>query len=71
MFSSPERTANALATVFVPAKDAAGVTESGKPAAQAEGVRFLRMESGAAVYAVGSGSYAFAAPSSVGGAAGQ
>ena len=50
---------NATATVLVPAKDAAGVTESGRPAARAEGVAFLRMEKGAAVYAVGSGSYEF------------
>ena len=51
--------ANTTATVFVPAKDAAGVTESGKPAAKAEGVKFLRMEDNAAVYAVGSGTYRF------------
>lgn len=51
--------ANTTATVYVPAKDAAGVTESGKPAGQAEGVKFLRMENGAAVYAVGSGCYRF------------
>ena len=51
--------ANSTATVFVPAKDAAGVTESGKPAANAKGVKFLRMENNAAVYAVGSGTYQF------------
>jgi alpha-L-rhamnosidase len=51
--------ANTTATVYVPAKDADGVTESGKPAAKAEGVKFLRMEGGAAVYSVGSGSYRF------------
>jgi alpha-L-rhamnosidase len=50
---------NTTATVFVPAKDAAGVTESGKPAGEAEGVKFLRMENNAAVYAVGSGTYQF------------
>jgi len=50
---------NSTATVFVPAKDAASVTESGKPAGEAEGVKFLRMESNAAVYAVGSGTYQF------------
>jgi len=48
---------NTRATIFVPAKDAANVTESGKPAAEAEGVKFLRMENGAAIYAVGSGTY--------------
>jgi len=51
--------ANTTATVYVPAKDAAGVTESGKPAAKAAGVKFLRMENGAAVYEVGSGTYRF------------
>ena len=51
--------ANTTATVYVPAKDAGGVTESGKPAAKAEGVKFLRMEGSAAVYALGSGTYRF------------
>jgi alpha-L-rhamnosidase len=50
---------NTSATVYVPAKDAASVTESGKPAAEAAGVKFLRMENDAAVYAVGSGTYRF------------
>jgi alpha-L-rhamnosidase len=50
---------NTSAKVFVPAKDSSSVTESGKPAAEAEGVKFLRMENNAAVYAVGSGSYQF------------
>ena len=50
---------NTTATVYVPAKDAAGVTESGKPAAKADGIKFLRMEKNAAVYAVGSGKYQF------------
>ena len=51
--------ANTTATVFVPARDAAGVTESGTPASKAIGVKFLRMENGAAVYAVTSGCYQF------------
>ncbi len=50
---------NTTATVYVPAADPATITESGKPAAQAEGVKFLRMEKGAAAYAVGSGRYEF------------
>ncbi|MCX6872797.1 MAG: hypothetical protein NTW21_03170 [Verrucomicrobia bacterium] len=50
---------NTTATVYVPAKDAAGVTESGKLATKAKGVTFLRMEANAAVYAVGSGTYRF------------
>jgi alpha-L-rhamnosidase len=51
--------ANTTATVYVPTKDAAGVSESGKLATQADGVKFLRMEDGAAVYGVGSGTYRF------------
>ena len=50
---------NTTATVYVPAKDAAGVSEGGKPAAQADGVRFLRMEDGTAVYEVGAGRFLF------------
>lgn len=50
---------NTTATVYVPAKDAGGVTGSGKPAVNAKGVKFLRMENGAAVYEVGSGTYRF------------
>jgi alpha-L-rhamnosidase len=51
--------ANTTAAVYVPAKDASGITESGKPASKAEGVKFLRLENGAAVYEVGSGNYRF------------
>ena len=50
---------NSTGTIFVPSKDAATVTESGKPAGEAKGVKFLRMEKNAAVYAVGSGNYQF------------
>jgi alpha-L-rhamnosidase len=55
--------ANTTATVYVPAKDAAAVTESGKAAAEAEGVKFLRMENDRAVYQVSAGSYGFVSPS--------
>ena len=51
--------ANATATVYVPVNNSAQVTESGKPAVKAVGVRFLRMENNAAVYAIGSGTYRF------------
>ncbi|MCX6997428.1 MAG: family 78 glycoside hydrolase catalytic domain [Kiritimatiellaeota bacterium] len=51
--------ANSTAEVAVPASKADEVTESGKPAAKAQGVKWLRMENGAAVYEVGSGSYRF------------
>ena len=50
---------NTTDTIHVPAKDADGVTESGKPAAKVDRVKFLRMENGAAVYEVGSGYYSF------------
>lgn len=51
--------ANTTATVFVPAKTADDVMESGKPAGQSEGLKFLRIEGGAAVYDVESGHYSF------------
>ncbi len=51
---------NTTATVHVPAKDAASVTEGGRPAEQSPGVRFLRMEEGCAVYTVSSGNFTFA-----------
>lgn len=53
---------NTTATIHVPAKDAASVRESGKPAASVDGLRFLRMENGAAVFAAASGNYQFSAP---------
>jgi alpha-L-rhamnosidase len=53
---------NTTATVYVPAKDAAQVAEGGKPAGEAEGVRLLRKQPGAAVYSVGSGTYVFRSP---------
>jgi alpha-L-rhamnosidase len=51
---------NTTATVYIPTSDSAGVTESGKPAKVARGVRLLSNEDGVAVYAVGSGDYVFA-----------
>jgi alpha-L-rhamnosidase len=51
--------ANTTATVYVPAKNAGSVTESGRPAGTSEGIRFLRMEEGTAVYDVSSGNYVF------------
>ncbi|MBL7077292.1 MAG: hypothetical protein ISS31_07460 [Kiritimatiellae bacterium] len=51
---------NTTATVYVPAGAAAKVTESRRPATQADGVRFLHMEGGRAVFEIGSGAYAFA-----------
>jgi len=51
--------ANTTATVYMPAKNAAAVTEGGSTIDKVKGVKFLRMESGAAVYEVGSGTYRF------------
>jgi len=51
--------ANTTAAVYVPARSAEAVTESGKPATQADGVKFLRMEEASAVFAVESGRYSF------------
>ena len=52
-------TVNTTATVYVPAKDAASVTEGGKALDKSVGIKFLRMENNAAVFEVGSGSYQF------------
>jgi alpha-L-rhamnosidase len=52
--------ANATATVHVPADDARRVTENGRSATASPGVKFLRMQGNAAVFAVGSGNYEFA-----------
>jgi alpha-L-rhamnosidase len=51
--------ANTTATVYVPAASADGVTEGSGPASGAEGVKFERMENGAAVFTVGGGKYRF------------
>jgi len=51
--------ANTTATVYVPAKDVASITESGNTMNQAAGIKFLRMENHAALFEVGSGSYRF------------
>ncbi|HOC57380.1 MAG TPA: alpha-L-rhamnosidase C-terminal domain-containing protein [Verrucomicrobiota bacterium] len=51
--------ANTSATVYIPARNAASVAESGKPLAQAPGVKFLRTEGDRVVLAVESGTYRF------------
>jgi alpha-L-rhamnosidase len=48
---------NTNATLFVPIMEGAKVVEGDLPAANAPGVRFLRRETGAEVYAVTSGEY--------------
>lgn len=51
--------ANTTATVYLPADSPNAVTEGGVPAHHASGVRFSRMEEGAAVFELESGRYAF------------
>jgi hypothetical protein len=50
---------NTRGTVWLPALEAGGVTESGRPAGESPGVEFLRMEGDRAVFAVQSGTYEF------------
>ncbi|MET8318543.1 family 78 glycoside hydrolase catalytic domain [Micromonospora sp. NPDC005189] len=52
--------ANTTATVRLPAPGRNAVTEGGRPAEQADGVRFVRMDGTVAVYEIGSGTYSFA-----------
>ncbi|MFI1051274.1 family 78 glycoside hydrolase catalytic domain [Streptomyces griseoruber] len=58
---------NTVAEVHVPSRTRWAVTEGGRPAGTAEGVRFLRMEEGASVFEVGSGTYRFGVPSGLAG----
>lgn len=51
--------ANATAEVLVPASDNSTVTEGGRSAERAPGVRFAGMRDGYATYSVGSGTYVF------------
>jgi alpha-L-rhamnosidase len=50
---------NTSATVWMPAKDAASVTEAGRPVAHARGVKFLRTEGDSALFEIESGDYVF------------
>ena len=52
---------NTTATVYIPTSSPATVTEGSLPAAQADGVKFLRTENNAAIFSVASGNYTFAA----------
>ncbi|MHB0955409.1 MAG: family 78 glycoside hydrolase catalytic domain [Pirellulaceae bacterium] len=51
--------ANTTATLYLPAQDAGKLREGGKPLAQAQGVKFVRMEGDRAIVTIGSGSYRF------------
>jgi alpha-L-rhamnosidase len=53
--------AGTTATVFVPTNNSETVRESGRPTAEAKGVRLLRKESEAVVFEVESGYYRFTA----------
>jgi alpha-L-rhamnosidase len=50
---------NTTATVHVPVTSGVGISESGRPVEQAEGVKVLRKDDGEVVLAVGSGDYEF------------
>lgn len=50
---------NATAVVYLPAKENSEVKENMKLASSSEGVKFLRMENGSAVFEIGSGNYSF------------
>ena len=50
---------NTTATVYIPAAAASSVTEEGHSVLGSEFIRYLRMESGVAVFAVVSGQYSF------------
>ncbi|HSB18036.1 MAG TPA: alpha-L-rhamnosidase C-terminal domain-containing protein, partial [Bryobacteraceae bacterium] len=50
---------NSTATIYVPARSGNDVTESGASAAEAQGLRFSRMENGNAVFEAASGRYHF------------
>jgi alpha-L-rhamnosidase len=51
--------ANTSATAYIPALSPDNISESGVPATETEGGRFLRMENGCAVFEIGSGNYTF------------
>ena len=51
--------ANTTATLYIPAVSENAVTEGGKPAAEVEGISFVKYEDGKAVYELASGSYEF------------
>jgi alpha-L-rhamnosidase len=51
--------ANTKAKIYIPAVSADDVKEGNAPASQSEGIRFIAMEQGHAVYEAGSGTYSF------------
>jgi len=53
---------NTTAQIYVPATNANAVTESGVPATNSPGVTYVGISNGYAIYAVGSGTYAWSSP---------
>jgi alpha-L-rhamnosidase len=51
--------ANTSATIYIPAEKEGDVTENGKDVLKNDGVKFVKLENGRAVYEIGSGSYHF------------
>ena len=51
--------ANTSATLYLPAISEKNIDESGKPAGNAKGVKFLKRENGKAVFELESGTYKF------------
>jgi len=51
--------ANSSAKIFIPAKKAADVKESGKQASRAKNIKFIGIENGCAIFEIGSGKYQF------------
>lgn len=51
--------ANSTATVYVPARKASDVLESGRNISGVTGVKFIKMEKGRAIYEIVSGTYNF------------
>jgi alpha-L-rhamnosidase len=56
---------NSTATVFIPADKADDVTENGHPIEKADGVKFLRLEAGRAVFEIQSGNYRFVSSATI------
>lgn len=54
--------ANTTATILVPSKDPALITENGKPAAESQGLKSLGAKDGCALFEATAGSYRFKAP---------
>jgi alpha-L-rhamnosidase len=51
--------ANTTAWVYVPASEAGQIKEGGKPAAESQGVHFVKQDGGQTIFQIGSGHYVF------------